>query len=109
MNAIIHIPDELNDLLDDERDTVQSRFETEGDCPSWRGNELCCDVVVSSPFSPLSSSSSLWMVGWVDGCATEYYPFLPRCRRHRRLLLSHGFVNDAPQHDAAQEAERGAA
>ena len=27
-------------------------------------------------------------------------------QRHRRLLLSHGFVNDAPQHDAAQEAER---
>ena len=29
-------------------------------------------------------------------------------RRHRRLLLSHGFVNDAPpQRDAAQAAEGG--
>ena len=96
-------------MRNDERDTVQSRFETEVDCPSWRGNELCGDVV-SSPFSPLSSSSSLWMGGWVDWCATEYYPFFPPFvslnRRHRRLLLSHGFVNDAPQHDAAQEAER---
>ena len=51
------------------------------------------------------------MDGWVGGLVCygvlPLPPFVSLCRRHRRLLLSHGFVNDAPQHDAAQEAERG--
>ena len=73
----------------------QSRFET-----MPRFDFDCC-----------VSFQSLW-VG-VE-CPVRMYPFLHSFSlsaslfcRHRRLLLSHGFVNDAPQHDAAQEADRG--